>query len=385
MSAQDTEAGQPNALTRELWHIAGTGDVEQLDRLLNQGAEVNAVDRSGVTALMRAAYHGQLPMVRALIAHGADPNSADRGGLTALTMAKHAGHKEIAEALLSSGAQAKTNSARKPRMVGHVTHEEVGAVENHEPAPGVNTSTARKLDEPEEIEVQVHPVIAAENISDVTASRTPQLRTLHEPPEIWDLVQATPTESHPAPAQRRVSLPILLMLGGVLIICAAVSGWWYLRRAGISPSAPGALKQEAVTTKSTSPSPQVTVAPKAETREARITEKPNETLNRPADKGASERAVTANAPAATLVGLPAKKTDARTRNRAADSATALSSGKDNNFSHDRNGNARERAKSVGGPAKESVQLKKDSNKAQSQQTSDPPKSNVTKPKLIQWP
>ena len=61
MAAADTEA---NALTRHLWHIAGIGDLEQLDQLLSQGADVNAADRTGVTALMRAAGtpHESSPM-----------------------------------------------------------------------------------------------------------------------------------------------------------------------------------------------------------------------------------------------------------------------------------------------------------------------------------
>src|SRR5213075_1866836 len=102
---------KPDVLTRELWHVAGTGDVVRLGQILAQGVDVNATDRTGVTALMRAAYHDELPMVRALIEHGADLDAKDGGGLTALMMAKHSGHAEIVDALLSSGA--KENAKRR--------------------------------------------------------------------------------------------------------------------------------------------------------------------------------------------------------------------------------------------------------------------------------
>src|SRR5215813_3296482 len=124
MSAAVTEA---NTLTRQLWHIAGSGDLEELDHLVSQGVDVNAGDRTGVTALMRAAYHGQLGMVRALIGYGADPNAKDRSGLTALMMAQHTGHDEIVEALRLVGAEGKGESTRKSRLVGSVTDEDIHA------------------------------------------------------------------------------------------------------------------------------------------------------------------------------------------------------------------------------------------------------------------
>src|SRR5215510_16309973 len=149
MSAAVTEA---NTLTRQLWHIAGSGDLEELDHLVSQGVDVNAGDRTGVTALMRAAYHGQLGMVRALIGHGADPNAKDRSGLTALMMAEHGGHEEIVDALRPFGAQGKTEVTKKQRLVASVTEQNVDAVTEHEdPESGNASQTARTLHEPLEI------------------------------------------------------------------------------------------------------------------------------------------------------------------------------------------------------------------------------------------
>src|SRR5262249_5214994 len=121
MSAAVSET---NTLTRQLWHIAGSGDLAELDRLVSQGVDVNAGDRTGVTALMRAAYHGQLAMVRALIGYGADPTAKDRSGLDALMMAEHGGHDDIVDALLPFSAQGKTEIAREPRLIASLAATE---------------------------------------------------------------------------------------------------------------------------------------------------------------------------------------------------------------------------------------------------------------------
>ena len=73
--------------TQDLWRIAETGEVGELEQLLARGAEVNARNDTGVTALMVASYHGRLEMVRALTDHGADVNAMDDDGFTAATLA----------------------------------------------------------------------------------------------------------------------------------------------------------------------------------------------------------------------------------------------------------------------------------------------------------
>jgi len=46
--------------------------LEEVRLLLEQGADINARDRYGQTALMNAAHTGQLALVRLLIEKGAD-------------------------------------------------------------------------------------------------------------------------------------------------------------------------------------------------------------------------------------------------------------------------------------------------------------------------
>ena len=55
--------------------------------LLQTGAEVNAVDNNGETALMRAARYGNIDSIRALLAAGAEVNAINHAGETALIKA----------------------------------------------------------------------------------------------------------------------------------------------------------------------------------------------------------------------------------------------------------------------------------------------------------
>src|SRR5689334_3491830 len=94
----------PNAATRELWRIADTGEMDDLEAVLSR-ADVNARNEHGMTALMRAAYHGRVQLVRVLLEHGADPNVTRNDNFTALSLAAFFGHAEIVDTLMQHGAK----------------------------------------------------------------------------------------------------------------------------------------------------------------------------------------------------------------------------------------------------------------------------------------
>ncbi len=88
---------------QDLVVAARAGDQERVRSLLSSGAEVNARDEEGSTALMFAALQADEKMLQALLAAGADPNLRDANGETALLLG--AGHGvEIVRALLAAGA-----------------------------------------------------------------------------------------------------------------------------------------------------------------------------------------------------------------------------------------------------------------------------------------
>ncbi|XP_012589992.1 PREDICTED: ankyrin repeat domain-containing protein 65 [Condylura cristata] len=80
-------------------------DDKDMEVLLEHGADPGLRDRSGRTALHRAAAVGHLPAVQLLGARGADPDARDALGLTPLHHAARGGHLEVAGHLLDRGAQ----------------------------------------------------------------------------------------------------------------------------------------------------------------------------------------------------------------------------------------------------------------------------------------
>ena len=92
-------------VTEELSHVVEIGDVEALARLLPRVADLNARNRHGTTALMRAASCGHAQIVRLLLLHGADPNLTRNDKFTALALAAFFGHTETVKTLMEFGAR----------------------------------------------------------------------------------------------------------------------------------------------------------------------------------------------------------------------------------------------------------------------------------------
>lgn len=87
------------------WQDAVTrGSIATLERLLADGADVDAADAHGQTGLMLAAAAGDARVVTWLAAHGASLDVTAKFGLSALMLAVIRGHAETVRALLAAGA-----------------------------------------------------------------------------------------------------------------------------------------------------------------------------------------------------------------------------------------------------------------------------------------
>lgn len=86
---------------------AQAGDVEQVRNLLRQGADVNAPQADGLTALHWAALNDDVGTLEVLLYAGATIRPLTRvGGYTPLHLAARSGHSAVVGALLEAGADA---------------------------------------------------------------------------------------------------------------------------------------------------------------------------------------------------------------------------------------------------------------------------------------
>src|ERR1700678_2000442 len=93
-------AGGPGLLET----VASGDHVSAMQLLSTKGADVNAAQADGTTAIMYASANGDLDLVRALIKAGANVKAANQFGTSALTEAAIIGSAPIIEALLKAGA-----------------------------------------------------------------------------------------------------------------------------------------------------------------------------------------------------------------------------------------------------------------------------------------
>lgn len=97
---------------------ARTGDVPVLERLLAAGADIDALDGHGQTALMLAALEGHERAVAFLAQRGADLNHTGDYRLSALMLAVIRGHRWVAQALVNAGADLSIKGSSAPGFEG---------------------------------------------------------------------------------------------------------------------------------------------------------------------------------------------------------------------------------------------------------------------------
>ncbi len=122
----------------DLLKAASAGDLGEVSRALERGANVNAKDEYNNTSLNGAALFGHLEVVKRLLEAGADiENKGSGGGLTPLANAASRGHFDVAQILVDRGArvtddllsvlQTKVNILEENAERGMVTEEGVTA------------------------------------------------------------------------------------------------------------------------------------------------------------------------------------------------------------------------------------------------------------------
>lgn len=236
----------PSAATRELWRVAESGEIDELAELLPQ-AEINARNEHGMTALMRAAYHGRVQMVRALLEHGADPNATRNDNFTALSLAAFFGHSEIVELLIGYGASTDVatrygTSAHmwaKARSFGDVAQclqkrRKDPVILPTPPTPMPTRSVHLKPDPEPELEPEPEPEPEPEFKLEPTQPKSQpslEVKTLSEPPEIWDLVHEAPRNfsagSTFVARVGSITAGVVFGVAAFLVVAGGAAGYWY--------------------------------------------------------------------------------------------------------------------------------------------------------------
>ena len=104
-SVTEPGSGGTRPLTQlAAWGYSPTADRSLTERLLRLGADVNARDDFGTTALMLAARRGKGALVKVLLSKGADPGLKNCHGDSAASLAQFGGYPALAQVLSSSCA-----------------------------------------------------------------------------------------------------------------------------------------------------------------------------------------------------------------------------------------------------------------------------------------
>ena len=228
MSAALKQRFITEAATQDLLRVAETDDVDELRRVLRSVVDVNVRNKHGMTALMRAAYHGHEGMVRVLLEHGADPNLMRNDRFTALALAAFFGHTETVRMLIEHGA--KTEVVTRCGTSAHMW----ATARTFKEAARCLESPPRRVPTPIRPPAPSPPAPARAPARAADPTPAPMVKTLKEPPEIWDLVHEVPRGFNARSAfmarlrsmNRWVAVSVLT---GVLLIVAGGVGLLMMR------------------------------------------------------------------------------------------------------------------------------------------------------------
>jgi peptidoglycan/LPS O-acetylase OafA/YrhL len=108
-----------------IWEAARAGDLRAIERHLASGVAVDALDpERGGTPLLWAAVTGQAESIELMIERGANVNAVDRDGGSALHAAAFMGHEKAVDVLIRNGAKVNAANVRGERPLDGASLDE---------------------------------------------------------------------------------------------------------------------------------------------------------------------------------------------------------------------------------------------------------------------
>ncbi len=151
-SQKETQPSAKNDKAEKLWAAARTGDLALIDKLLDEGVDVNSATHYNSTALSFACDRGHLDAVKLLLKRGANPNTQDAFyKASPLDWAMMNGHYDVLTVLIAEGANGADRllldgiSNRDAKLVDAVLRS--GKASSSKLAEGLRQAELLKLDD----------------------------------------------------------------------------------------------------------------------------------------------------------------------------------------------------------------------------------------------
>ena len=417
-----------NGDSRQLWRAIETGDLSELRKIFDSGVSINSTDENGVTPLLHAACYDRIEVIRTLIECNADVNAVRSDGFTPLLLAVFYGHRDVIQLLVESGADVTATSrfstsaqmwatVRGFHNIADYLQQHIRELQSvsaypavHESCPSNETSVLDTITVPADVDtsypsVQPKPepsanaVRTAEAEADEPSTKPFAVKTLKDPPEIWDLVQENRSSFNPTTAllSRMISLNpgALVIVAIILVATICLPTVLKLQRGGPRPAI------GPVVTNGTPDSKAVISVEKATTAEESSTQQVSSTP--PADgaevipESHTPSSAAGASPRTKPVGTHSQPTQEekltrferlRRAERRADSVGVISRSEE---TVDADQGARATGTAASNSSTNSVRKDSASAKTPSPQTTNshllnpPSGSSANKPKIIQWP
>ncbi len=183
----------PALSNNEFLKLCALKESAEVEEAIINGADPNARNNNGTTALMTAVCHGRVKSAQILLKHGADVNAKDSECKTALMFAAEKGYLKSMQILISRGAninardqQAKT-ALNYARENGKTEAEKLlvshGAAGLAQPRPAVRSKPPRKTAETEYLPA-VYDEPASELLPEIPTDEVSEVAYADYEPEV---------------------------------------------------------------------------------------------------------------------------------------------------------------------------------------------------------